>query len=527
MITEITANVFEPAHSSGARISSHSWGIDEKLFNLNALTGLQQSSAFLRQSIVPTRAVDTDTFSMQHPDHLVIFAAHNDGDAAASISPECASKNGLCIGATSNTRQSWQEGPLPHSRLSSDTTYLTEGSLAVFSSRGPTFDLRYKPDLVAPGFMVASAGSDGLLNSQNCDVKSLPGTSMATPLVAGLAAVARQLLRERYGVPRPSAALLKAVLINSADPRIVQSAHGAAEGSAADALRVGWPLPPGDVRSADPAVLISVESKTWASWPPGVLVKADWSAASDPVHIHVAPKHRRFMLLQFRSRRDLHVTITAGATPSAGVEADAFFLNADSLHETRLGPPPDDMSGDIALWITATPAGPALNNSRTPLADFLVNTMEFHGPLEATDRAVPTISCTTTGADLPLNYLGSTTNVITQAGLAHWPDRYDAIYAFKCPPSCARRDDLYVLGTDLYLRNSSLCGAALHRGMLGNPARPRRDTVIVMMRGIDQPGMSSAADPEASVTVPRAMQAPPSFCGFPGSTRCTVKAATS
>ena len=41
------------------------------------------------------------------------------------------------------------------------------------------------------------------------------GTSMATPLVAGCVAVLREILREN-GTPRPSAALIKALLINGA-----------------------------------------------------------------------------------------------------------------------------------------------------------------------------------------------------------------------------------------------------------------------------------------------------------------------
>ena len=42
------------------------------------------------------------------------------------------------------------------------------------------------------------------------------GTSMATPLVAGCAAVLRETLNKRQGIPKPSAALIKALLINGA-----------------------------------------------------------------------------------------------------------------------------------------------------------------------------------------------------------------------------------------------------------------------------------------------------------------------
>jgi subtilisin family serine protease len=54
--------------------------------------------------------------------------------------------------------------------------------IALFSSRGPTADNRIKPDLSAPGVAVPSAWPDGT-------VKSLSGTSMATPHVAGVVAL--------------------------------------------------------------------------------------------------------------------------------------------------------------------------------------------------------------------------------------------------------------------------------------------------------------------------------------------------
>jgi subtilisin family serine protease len=43
------------------------------------------------------------------------------------------------------------------------------------------------------------------------------GTSMATPLVAGCAAVVRAFLRKQ-GLAEPSAALMKAMIINGAHP---------------------------------------------------------------------------------------------------------------------------------------------------------------------------------------------------------------------------------------------------------------------------------------------------------------------
>ena len=113
---------------------------------------------------------------------------------------------------------------------------LSHHTLADFSSRGPTLDLRIKPDLVCPGVNIHSAHSDGDVTSNNCGatigiadgaVGVMSGTSMACPLCAGAAALVREYFVKGYSVSGaedasnkalPSAALVKAVLIHSAQP---------------------------------------------------------------------------------------------------------------------------------------------------------------------------------------------------------------------------------------------------------------------------------------------------------------------
>ena len=64
-----------------------------------------------------------------------------------------------------------------------------------FSSGGPTFDGRVKPDLVAPGDSIDSAY---LTDSGNmCAAVKLSGTSMATPLASGSMALLRQYFYRR------------------------------------------------------------------------------------------------------------------------------------------------------------------------------------------------------------------------------------------------------------------------------------------------------------------------------------------
>eukprot|EP00762_Andalucia_godoyi_P003265 ANDGO_06644.mRNA.1 Serine protease/ABC transporter B family protein tagD len=123
---------------------------------------------------------------------------------------------------------------------------IAPNSLAGFSSTGPTVDGRIKPDVVAPGYLIASSrsypgslasapdvcGTSGLYQSF-ASIKphlyATQGTSMATPLVAGYSALIREWLRNYYPnaagnrtgatpIAIPPASLLKALIVQSATP---------------------------------------------------------------------------------------------------------------------------------------------------------------------------------------------------------------------------------------------------------------------------------------------------------------------
>ena len=68
-------------------------------------------------------------------------------------------------------------------------------NLAPFSSIGPTSDGRIKPDVVAPGVTVSAGKSS---KPDECTQSVLHGTSMATPLVGGGAAIVRQYFLEGW-----------------------------------------------------------------------------------------------------------------------------------------------------------------------------------------------------------------------------------------------------------------------------------------------------------------------------------------
>jgi hypothetical protein len=97
--------------------------------------------------------------------------------------------------------------------------------MASFSSCGPTDDGRIKPDVTLPGENIISANNDTNTGTNNCNTRSMSGTSMAAPGVAGAAALVREYYTGGWypsGTAQlgdaftPSAALLKASLVHSA-----------------------------------------------------------------------------------------------------------------------------------------------------------------------------------------------------------------------------------------------------------------------------------------------------------------------
>ncbi|KAI9728447.1 MAG: hypothetical protein M1828_003848 [Chrysothrix sp. TS-e1954] len=202
--------LFEEAYALGARVHSNSWSGAWKFW--------------VGQEPYDGWAYSVDKFVFEHPEMVICVAAGNDAakknHGAFQIGRIAAAKNCITVGATTSKR------PIIDKKYSPDLGLIkTPLSVAQFSSRGPTSEGRLKPDIVAPGVAILSAASRGMPTSADvrnecgvctdADWMFRSGTSMATPLIAGCAAVVREAFQQSRA-SEPSAALVKAALINGA-----------------------------------------------------------------------------------------------------------------------------------------------------------------------------------------------------------------------------------------------------------------------------------------------------------------------
>jgi serine protease AprX len=205
-----------PYNNDGARIHSNSWG------------------STIGDGSYDSQASEVDDFVWNHRDMLICFAAGNAGADASSrgvidngsLTPPGTAKNCLTVGATENMRPDFNLTygggfGFPAGPIAPDLVANNAEGMAAFSSRGPTQDGRCKPDVVAPGTAILSTRSR-VATGTGWQASNEPlyffdgGTSMATPLVAGCAALVREYLAKTQARNNPSAALLKALIINAA-----------------------------------------------------------------------------------------------------------------------------------------------------------------------------------------------------------------------------------------------------------------------------------------------------------------------
>jgi subtilisin-like proprotein convertase family protein len=212
------------AQESGALISSNSWGASS-----NNYTSLARAyDGWTR---------DANPASPGAQQMLHVFSAGNSGTFTFGVTTPSTAKNVVTVGATASLRPDIEADGCGATLSNSPL------DIADFSSRGPTADKRFKPDLVAPGTHIVGPASQAANynGSGVCgwvgadDNRYYPpgqtrytissGTSHSAPAVAGAAAIFEHLYRERWtNGSTASPAMLKALLLHQ--PRYLTAAGG-------------------------------------------------------------------------------------------------------------------------------------------------------------------------------------------------------------------------------------------------------------------------------------------------------------
>ena len=143
------------------------------------------------------RLVDTQVYTF---DQMYVFAAGNEGSAASTLRIEPSAKNALTVGNVLDYNNATVGDP---------------GTIWTSSSRGPTGDGRWKPNVAAPGRWIRGVAA----NTTN-GYANFSGTSMAAPHVTGV--IGQLCDRWSYLRHRPAttASLLMATAITKDDQTI-------------------------------------------------------------------------------------------------------------------------------------------------------------------------------------------------------------------------------------------------------------------------------------------------------------------
>lgn len=199
--------VLDYIQQSGSFVVSCSWGVP-----FNGYTHM---------------AFEMDKFIRLNDQMTIVVAAGNDGPDLKTLGSPAVAKNVITVGASSNTLESYlqyasktKEGEklFSYDHIKSNPHNYASDCVPDFSSRGPTFDGRIKPDFVAPGSYVYSASATNGSESINREFTLMRGTSMVPPLVINSLMKVEDILKSVHFISRPSNTLKKAILINFSSP---------------------------------------------------------------------------------------------------------------------------------------------------------------------------------------------------------------------------------------------------------------------------------------------------------------------
>lgn len=208
----------ENSYTSGARISSNSWGQvpGTGIYNVSS-----QTYDTLTRDALPNTPGNQEM--------LFLFSAGNSGPNATTIGYPGTAKNVLTVGATESLRDNG---------ISDGCGYAGDDNasdMAVFSSRGPTDDGRTGIDTVAAGIHiqgttplsgftgrgVCGAPGDSYYPGGQTSYTWSSGTSHSTPAIAGAASLTTYWLKNRYALPYTVDGPKEAVSGDSPSPAMI------------------------------------------------------------------------------------------------------------------------------------------------------------------------------------------------------------------------------------------------------------------------------------------------------------------
>ncbi|MFD4476758.1 S8 family serine peptidase [Streptomyces sp. NPDC058471] len=234
---------------------------------------------------------------------LFVIAAGNDGPEAGTLNSPGSAPAALTVGSVDK-----------------------QDNIAETSSRGPQADGVAKPDLTAPGDDITAARSTQIPGDSESDpYVAMSGTSMATPHVAGSAA----LLLQQH--PKWTGPQLKAALTGSAEPNPTLNAHqqGAGRVDLTRAVTASVVPEPGTVafgtqawpHTDDKPVAKTVTYRNLGTKPVILTLSA---AALDPKG-HPGPA-KMFTI------KDAKLTVPASGTAKTTVTADTTLGTSDGIY---------------------------------------------------------------------------------------------------------------------------------------------------------------------------------------------------